>query len=354
MTGRHLNTHHLSTRLPSILRQALPQILALAAILLADWLVFPDFFHVRLQDGRLFGSVIDVLNRGAPVAILSIGMTLVIATRGIDLSVGAVMAIAGAVAATLINAGHGLPVAVIAALGTGLLCGLWNGILVAILDIQPIVATLILMVAGRGIAQLITEGQIVTFVDPDLIAISAGSLLGIPMPIVITLVLLALTVLLFRTTALGLFIEAIGINRRSSTYAGVNTRVVLIIAYMWCGLTAAMAGVIAAANIKGADANNAGLWLELDAILAVVIGGTSLFGGRFRLVLSFVGALIIQAMNTGILLSGFKPEFNLIVKAAVIITILIMQSDAPTLLYARLRPRHRTDTGSNISGGAAT
>jgi len=339
-------------------RQALPQIIALAAVLLADWLIFPDFFQVRLQDSHLFGSIVDVFNRGAPVAILSIGMTLVIATRGIDLSVGAVMAIAGAVAATLINSGHSMPVAVLVALAVGIGCGLWNGLLVAVLDIQPIVATLILMVAGRGIAQLITEGQIVTFNDPDLIAVATGSFLGLPMPVVITLLMLAITILLFRTTALGLFIEAIGINRLSSTYAGVNTRIVLAIAYAWCGLTASVAGVIAAANIKGADANNAGLWLELDAILAVVIGGTSLFGGRFRLFLSFIGAIIIQAMNTGILLSGFKPEFNLIVKAIVIIVILIMQSDAPALVLNRYRlwrernaPR-RTAPG-NTAGGAA-
>jgi simple sugar transport system permease protein len=332
-----MNGQRLGEGVPDAWRRALPQIIALAVVMLADWLVFPDFFHVRLQDGRLFGSIVDVFNRGAPVAILSIGMTLVIATRGIDLSVGAVMAIAGAVAATLINDGYSMPMAVAAALAVGLGCGLWNGLLVAVLDIQPIVATLILMVAGRGIAQLITEGQIVTFNDPDLIALSNGNLLGMPMPVVITLVMLAITVILFRTTALGLFIEAIGINRLSSTYVGVNTRVVLGIAYMWCGLTAALAGVIAAANIKGADANNAGLWLELDAILAVVIGGTSLFGGRFRLLLSFIGAIIIQAMNTGILLSGFKPEFNLIVKAVVIIGILIMQSNAPALLYGKIR-----------------
>src|SRR6185369_1248632 len=235
------------------------------------------------------------------------------------------------------NAGHAMPVALGAALLVGLGCGLWNGLLVAVLDIQPIVATLILMVAGRGIAQLITEGQIVTFVDPNLIAVATGDVLGIPMPIVITLLMLAITVILFRTTALGLFIEAIGVNRLSSTYAGVNTRIVLTIAYVWCGLTAAVAGVIAAANIKGADANNAGLWLELDAILAVVIGGTSLFGGRFRLVLSFVGAIIIQAMNTGILLSGFKPEFNLLVKAAVVLVVLLLQSPRLSGLTAALR-----------------
>ena len=110
---------------------------------------------MRLQDGRLFGSVVDVLNRGAPVALLSLGMVLVIATRGIDLSVGAVMAISGAVAASLADS-HALPVVLAAAVGAGLLCGLWNALLVAVFRIQPIVATLILMVAGRGIAQLIT------------------------------------------------------------------------------------------------------------------------------------------------------------------------------------------------------
>lgn len=310
------------------LKDSAPQLAALAIVLLADWAVFPEFFDLRLQDGRLFGSLVDVFNRGAPVALLAIGMTLVIATKGIDLSVGAVMAIAGAVAATLVNAGYPAGVALLAALATGLACGIWNGILVALLDIQPIIATLILMVAGRGIAQLITEGQIVTFVDPALIEMGSGAFFGVPMPIVITLIALAVTVLLFRLTALGLLVEAIGVNRRSSMYAGVHARMVLLIAYAWCGLLAAMAGIIAAADIKGADANNAGLWLELDAILAVVVGGTSLFGGRFRLVMSFVGATIIQAMNTGILLSGFKPEFNLIVKALVILAILLMQSGA--------------------------
>src|SRR6185437_1288291 len=136
------------------------QVLAFLAILLADRLVSPQFFDIRLQDGRLFGSLVDVLNRGAPVALLSLGMVLVIATRGIDLSVGAVMAISGAIAASLADS-YPWPVAVAAALGAGLVCGLWNGILVALLGIQPIVATLILMVAGRGVAQLITEGRIV-------------------------------------------------------------------------------------------------------------------------------------------------------------------------------------------------
>lgn len=315
-----------ATRRPRITFAGWPQILALVVVLLADRLVSPGFFHVQMVDGRLFGSVIDVLNRGAPVALLSLGMTLVIATRGIDLSVGAVMAISGAVAATLVNSGTPLPLVLAASIGAGLLCGLWNGILVALLRIQPIVATLILMVAGRGIAQLITGGQVVTFDSHSLGAIGTGSVFGIPAPVLLVAGMAALTLALTRLTALGLFIEAVGANERSSAYAGIGARGVQIAVYVWSGLCAALAGLVVAADIHGADANNAGLWLELDAILAVVVGGTSLFGGRFRLVLSLVGAAIIQALNTGILLSGIRPEYNLIVKALVVLAVLLLQS----------------------------
>jgi len=311
---------------PRTLPKGLPQVAALLLVFLVNWLVFRDFFALRLQDGRLFGSLIDVLNRGAPVAILALGMTLVIATRGIDLSVGAVMAIAGATAAAMTAQGYPLPAALAAAAGVGLACGLWNGFLVAVLEIQPFVATLILMVAGRGFAQLITEGQIITFVSEGFAAIGGGSFLMLPMPVVIAIVMLIITHLVVRYTALGLFIEAIGANVRSSAYAGIGTKAVTIAVYMWCSLCAAIAGLIVTADIRGADANNAGLWLELDAILAVVIGGTSLFGGRFSLGLSVIGALIIQAMNTGILLSGYPPEYNLIVKAIVVLAVLLAQS----------------------------
>jgi galactofuranose transport system permease protein len=155
-----------------------PQIAALAIILLMVSIAFPGFFRLEMQNGRLYGSVIDILNRGAPVALLAIGMTIVIATKGIDLSVGAIMAICGAVAAACITEGYGLVATLTITIGTGLLCGLWNGVLVAVLDIQPIIATLVLMVAGRGIAQLITEGAILTFNDAGLIFIGSGSFLG--------------------------------------------------------------------------------------------------------------------------------------------------------------------------------
>lgn len=304
----------------------MPQLVALILVLLIDSLVANNFFAIHIQDGRLFGSPIDILNRAAPVALLAVGMTLVIATGGIDLSVGAVMAIAGATAATLTVAGHSLGVIVLATLGTGLLCGLWNGVLVALLKIQPFVATLILMVAGRGVAQLITQGQIVTFNSESLAWFGSGSLLWLPVPVWITLLVALAVWLLTRKTALGLFIEAVGINLRAARNAGVNGWLVVMSTYVISGLCAAVAGLIVAADIRGADANNAGLWLELDAILAVVIGGASLMGGRFNLVLSLIGALIIQSMNTGILLSGFPPELNQVVKAVVVMCVLLLQS----------------------------
>ena len=328
------------TSLRNRLYRLMPQIAALAVIVVMISIAFPGFFNIQIQNGRLYGSLIDILNRGAPVALLAIGMTVVIATKGIDLSVGAVMAICGAVAAASVTAGHSLVYTLAVTLGAGLLCGLWNGLLVAVLGIQPIIATLVLMVAGRGIAQLITEGAILTFNHPGLIFIGSGALFGLPMPVVIWLAFGIGVAILVRRTALGLLIEALGVNRRASMLSGVSTGVLLIAAYVLSGLCAAIAGTIAAADIRGADANNAGLWLELDAILAVVIGGTSLLGGRFSIAGSLLGAMIIQSINTGILLSGFPPEFNLIIKAGIIVLILVIQSPrAASALGWFSRPR---------------
>ncbi|MDQ0320296.1 simple sugar transport system permease protein [Pararhizobium capsulatum DSM 1112] len=322
-----------------LLWRLLPQVVALVLILILIRLVFPGFYSIEFQNERLYGSLIDVLNRGAPVALLAVGMTVVIATKGIDLSVGAVMAICGAVAAASSVRGDPLVLTLVLTVGVGLVCGVWNGFLVSVLNIQPIVATLVLMVAGRGIAQLVTEGAILTFNDPGLIFIGSGSFAALPMPVVIWFVFGIAIAVLLRRTALGLLIEAVGINRRASTLAGIRTPVLLMAAYMLSGLCAAIAGIIVAADIRGADANNAGLWLELDAILAVVVGGNSLLGGRFSIIASLIGAMIIQAVNTGILLSGFPPEFNLIIKAAIIVIILVIQSPkvqaALTFLAAR-------------------
>jgi len=261
------------------LRRLAPQLAALFIILAAITIISPGFLNVSFQNGRLYGSLVDILVRAAPVALLTIGMTLVIATKGIDLSIGAVIAICGAVAATLISNGHSIPAVIAISLGVGIVCGLWNGVLVALLDIQPIIATLILMVAGRGIAQLITEGVILTFNNDSFSAIGSGAFAGVPLPVIIWITAALLIGFLVRKSALGFLIEATGINRRAAALAGVRARFLLFFVYAVSGLCAAIAGMIVTADIRGADANNAGLWLELDAILAVVIGGPSLNGG---------------------------------------------------------------------------
>lgn len=328
----------------SVLARIAPQLIALAALVALVSVFYPGFLSVDVQNGRLVGPVIDILKRAAPVALLAVGMTLVIATRGIDLSVGTIMAICGATAAAALTAGLGAGAALALALAAGIAAGLWNGVLVAVVGIQPFVATLILMTMGRGVAQLITEGRILTFTDPGFSWLGSGTALGLPVPVWIWIATALAVTLLMRRTALGLLIEAVGVNRRAAYLAGVNATVLLIAVYVASGLCAALAGLIVTADIRGADANNAGLWLELDAILAVVIGGNSLLGGRFSIAASVLGALIIQTITTGILLAGFAAEYNLIIKAGLVLVILILQSPRIAAEWRLWRDSHRDRT----------
>jgi simple sugar transport system permease protein len=299
----------------------------LALLLLFNFLFTPGFFVVTVRDGHLYGVLIDILNNGAKVMLLSLGMALVIATRGVDLSVGAVMAIAGAVAARAINSGSVAFAAVIlGALAVALAAGAWNGLLVGGFRIQPIVATLILMVAGRGVAMLITDGQIITFTDPRLTFVGNGHWLGFPFPVWLSLGMLLLTIALTRSTAIGLFIESAGDNQTASTYAGINAATVKFFVYVFSGLCAGLAGLVAASNIKCADSNHAGLFLELDAILAVVVGGTSLNGGRFYLVGAVIGALFIQTLTTTMYMRNVSADIAPVPKALAILAVCLLQS----------------------------
>ena len=167
----------------TLMSRIAPQLIALAALVALVSVFYPGFLSVDVQNDRLVGPVIDILKRSAPVALLAVGMTLVIATRGIDLSVGTIMAICGAAAAWALTAGLGAGAALALALGAGLMAGLWNGVLVAVVGIQPFVATLILMTMGRGVAQLITEGRILTFTDPGFSWLGSGTALGLPVPV---------------------------------------------------------------------------------------------------------------------------------------------------------------------------
>lgn len=316
-------------------------LLALALLLGFNALQSPGFFHLEMKEGRLYGSVVDVLDRAAPVLLLALGMTLVIATGGVDLSVGAVMAISGAIAAQLVTTGHSAFAAVLAALAISMFCGLINGTLVALLNIQPIVATLILMVAGRGVAQLVSEGQMIPFADPALLYIGGGYLFAVPFAVLLALAAYLLTHVFLRGTALGLFIEAVGGNPIASRFAGLPSRLVKCSAYVFSGLCAGVAGLIATSDIHAADPGKSGLYLELDAILAVVIGGTALTGGRFSLAGSLLGAVLMQALTTTIITRGVQVEYALIVKALVILAVCLLQSPR-VRSKLRIRPKLRS------------
>jgi galactofuranose transport system permease protein len=344
------------------LRKLIWPFVALGAILLFNLIFTPGFFQVEIKDGHLFGSLIDILNRAAPVMLLAIGMTMVFATGGIDLSVGAIIAISGAVAATVIQPdylhtyatqGEMQPLLLVVAIPLGLciLAGLWNGVLVAYVGIQPIIATLILMVAGRGIAQLVTQGQIVVFVHEPFQFIGSGFFLGLPFPIVLVIIIFTISVLITRKTALGMFIEAVGANPVASRFMGIPERYIKVCVYMFCGLCAGIAGLIICADIKAADANNAGLFSELDAIAAIIIGGT-MWGGRFTLVGSVVGTLIIQSLTTTILTKGIATEVTYVFKAIVIIAVALIQSEKFRNMFSgsikKLKRKSNVNLISNI------
>ena len=305
----------------------------------------PAFLALSWRDGHLYGHLIDILKNAAPLMVVALGMTLVIAVRGLDISVGAVVAIAAAVATLLtggsFNAGgevaseHPLWLALGAALLVAAACGLWNGVLVVKAGMQPIVATLILMVAGRGIAQLLTGGQIITVYYPPFFAIGSGFLAGLPIALWIAAGLWGVLHLALSRSALGLFIRAIGGNPEAARVAGVRSAAITLCVYTFCGLAAGVAGLIVSSNVKSADANNAGQLFELDAILAVTLGGTALTGGRFTLAGTVVGALIIQTLTSTIYSLGVPPEVNLVVKAALVFAVMLLQSAEFRSLFTR-------------------
>ena len=329
---------------------------ALLALIAINTIARPRFILITVRDGELYGALIDILRNSAPLMLVALGMTIVIATRGIDLSVGAIMAVSGAVALTIIDAApdsHDLGtvlVALVTALAVALVLGVWNGFLVAVVGIQPIIATLVLMLAGRGVALLITGGFITTVNSDPYKFIATGYLLGLPFAFLISVAAIAVIALIERRTALGVLTEAVGINPEASRLAGVRARGIVFSAYVASGVLAGIAGIIYSSNIRAADANAAGLFIELYAILAVVLGGTSLMGGKFTIAGTVIGVLTIQTLESTILFLGVPSAQSPVFFAVVVIVVVLVQS--PRLhRWARqtsraARARRDADTGA--------
>lgn len=299
----------------------------LVALLLLNAILNPGFLKISLLGGHLYGVPVDILAQGSRTMLVALGMTLVIATGGVDLSVGSVVAITGAICAVLLRDGYSIVTTLAAALGAGLLAGTANGLLVARLGVQPIVATLILMVAGRGLAQMIVSGQVVVISSPAFDYLANGFLFGLPVAPLLVAALYFVTHFVLRRTALGLFIEAVGDNETAARFAGLAATRIKTCAYVFCGACAGLAGVLAAANIRAADAYRAGENMELDAIFAVVVGGTALTGGRFVILGTAIGALLIQTLTTTMYNLGVPPAIAPVPKALLIIGVCLLQSE---------------------------
>ena len=302
-------------------------VLALALLLLFNLFFSRNFFVLEIRDGNLYGTLLDILHQGAPLMLLAIGMSAVIGTGGIDLSVGSVMAISGAVGAVLVSAGHSPGFAFAAALATTTAIGIFNGSLVAYLGIPPIVVTLIMLISGRGIAMLIASGQTVPFEDPTFVGLGSGQFLWMSIPVWIVASVFLLATITLRRTPLRLYLEAIGENGAAAHVAGVNARATRIIAYGFASLCAGIAGLITAANIKAADANLAGKDMELDAIVAVVVGGAALTGGRVSPGGAILGALLLQTLRTTMYNQGVPPAITPLPMSFVVLAVCLLASE---------------------------
>ncbi len=299
---------------------------------------FYNFFEITLTNGLLSGRLINILNRGSEVAILAIGMTLVVsASAGTDISVGSVMSLCASFCCMLV-AGFGvssvssaeefampLAVGLIGALLMGCLCGAFNGGLVAYLNIQPMVATLILWSAARAIGLLLCNNLIVYIRVPEY-GVFGGYVGPIPTPIIIAAVCVAVISVVLKKTAMGMYVQSVGINKKASRIAGLNSKKIIFVCYLICGLCAGIAGIVASSRITSADSNNIGLDMELDAILAVALGGNSLGGGKFNLAGSIIGAYTIQAITTTMYNMGVSSAVTPVFKAIVVIVIVAVQA----------------------------
>jgi ribose/xylose/arabinose/galactoside ABC-type transport system permease subunit len=291
--------------------------LALALLVVFNLAFTPHFATVanlRLQ-----------LVQVVPIAIVALGMALVVATEGIDLSVGSVMALAAAVIPLYL--GYGPWPAVAMAILVGALVGTLTGGLVAVFGIQPIIATLGVLVAGRAVALVLADGRLVEIFDPALQTLGSGSVLGIPITVLITAALTVLVIIVVRRSIFGRRLVAIGGNRTAAVLAGLPVRSTLLAVYIASGMLAALAGVLSTARLGASDPSFTGLLIELSAITAVVVGGTPLSGGRIRVVGTLAGAVLMQLIAATVIQHNLPDSLSRMIQASIIVVAVYVQRD---------------------------
>ncbi|MGI9823012.1 ABC transporter permease [Agromyces sp. Marseille-Q5079] len=332
-------------------------VVAIFALLALNVLKDPNYLALSVNpvNGNLVGNVVDILRASAPILMIAVGLSLVIATGGIDLSVGSVMAVSGAVAMVFMKdaAQSGSVGTALGAIGLALLVsailGTINGVLVAYVGLQPFISTLIMMLAGRGIAKVITEGQNTSATNEPFRWIANGFVLGLPVVFLIAIAIVIVVGLVVRRSALGLMIEAIGINPKASRMAGIKPSGLLLTVYILSAVLAGVAGIMSVGTVMTVDVSRTGYQMELDAILAVVIGGTSLAGGKFSIGGAVVGALLIATLDKTIVFLGISSSATPAFKAIVIVVLCLLQSDRVRSWFGQRRKPPQSKPESSVA-----
>lgn len=309
----------------------------LLIVVVQNIITTPTFFKITIANGLLSGYIPNILDEASELIIVTLGMTLVTAASGgQDISVGSIMAISASFCGLLLNgpeyrtAVFHSPylLALFAGLLGGALCGAFNGFLVAVLKIQPMIASLILYTAGRSIAKQITHGQTVYIMNP------VYKWLGVQIPgvpirttILVSIFVIILVVLLTKLTSLGLYVQSVGINGAASRLVGLNSPVIKFMAFVICGVLAGVAGLVGSSGVGSVNAGELGLAIEMDAILAVALGGNMLGGGKFSIAGSVIGAYTIQAITTTLYAMSVRADQLNVFKAVIIIVIIVASSD---------------------------
>jgi ribose/xylose/arabinose/galactoside ABC-type transport system permease subunit len=290
---------------------------ALILLILANIIFTRNFWDIN--------NFWNILLQVAPTMLVATGMTFVIATGGIDLSVGSVMAVAASIAA--INLDNGILMAVLLALLVSAAIGAVNGTLISVFRIQPIIVTLAVLIAGRGIAQIPSEGRLIEFKGhyPAFESLGTGYVGPVPVQVLVMIIIVAAAIFVMRATSFGRYVVAVGGNQAASHLAGVKVHRTKIAVYALSGLLAGLAGLIESARGGASDPSNVGINIELDAIAAVVIGGTALTGGRATIIGTVIGALIMQVITTSFNMQGIAFSWSLVIKAAIIIIAVYVQ-----------------------------
>jgi galactofuranose transport system permease protein len=289
--------------------------LVLLAIVAANAVLTPNFATPRNVEITLIQIVF--------VALVGTGMTLVMALGGIDLSVGAVMGLISVAVVHLLP--YGLSVVLPACLLIGLVIGLWNGLIVTVFAVQPLLVTLASVIWVRGLAQVISGGRKEYFQDPTMQFVGLGRVLGLPLQVVVTVVIVAIAAYLTRRSLFGRRLAAIGGNRSAARLAGLPIASTTITAYAVCSTLAALAGVFVTARVGSSDPTNFGVLIELDAIAAAVVGGTAVAGGRANVFGTVVGALLLQLVTAAMIMNNISFQYSLIAKAAIILFAVYLQ-----------------------------